>query len=300
MRQFTEDQVTEIKEAYANGESVKKIRTRYSAGSATILNVVHDNTDHQRGRTHLTGSLAVEACQLYATGKSAAFVGAAYGVSERSIFILLRSHDIPVRVSGEKRKHAINDTYFDNIDTEEKAYWLGFIVADGCVTQKGVFIVNLSSKDKDHLIRLKHALGSGHPVTDILGGRAVNLTIGCKRLCAGLATHGVVYLKTKRTVWPTLRPDLEHHFARGYFDGDGCIVPTNFSIAGYEPFLLQYQQVLVNNIDGMRFTKLRSVNGGTFHVMQYGGNPQLRKIRGYLYKNASVYLTRKFVRFSSI
>ena len=30
-------------------------------------------------------------------------------------------------------KHNLNKDYFKNIDNEEKAYWLGFIAADGCI-----------------------------------------------------------------------------------------------------------------------------------------------------------------------
>ncbi len=62
------------------------------------------------------------------------------------------------------RRHQVDQTYFRRIDTPEKAYWLGFLFADGTVTDKAL-IVGLSVKDRDQLVRLKTVLRANHPIT---------------------------------------------------------------------------------------------------------------------------------------
>lgn len=48
------------------------------------------------------------------------------------------------------RKYKFDENFFENIDTEEKAYWLGFIYADGAVFKRTLSI-RLSTKDIHHL-----------------------------------------------------------------------------------------------------------------------------------------------------
>ena len=53
-----------------------------------------------------------------------------------------------------KKQLNYNDDLFEIINTEEKAYWLGFIYADGYVSDEYSFEVSLSLKDKEHLMKL--------------------------------------------------------------------------------------------------------------------------------------------------
>ncbi len=52
------------------------------------------------------------------------------------------------------RKHFYNETIFETIDSPEKAYWLGFILADGYVNEERCFMnIKLNDKDEEHLIK---------------------------------------------------------------------------------------------------------------------------------------------------
>ncbi|KKM89251.1 hypothetical protein LCGC14_1250550 [marine sediment metagenome] len=55
----------------------------------------------------------------------------------------------------------LNGHYFQIIDTKEKAYWLGFLCADGYIskTRYGRLGIGLSVKDKIHLIKFCKAIG---------------------------------------------------------------------------------------------------------------------------------------------
>ena len=61
-----------------------------------------------------------------------------------------------------RRKIIFNENYFGKIDSSEKAYWLGFMYADGCVsmTHRDKVVINLAGKDEEHLIRWHEAIGS--------------------------------------------------------------------------------------------------------------------------------------------
>lgn len=69
------------------------------------------------------------------------------------------------------RKHKLNKSYFASIDSEEKAYWLGFLMADGCVykgSSKNSYRlqINLSFNDRDCLEKLNESIESDYDIKD--------------------------------------------------------------------------------------------------------------------------------------
>lgn len=65
---------------------------------------------------------------------------------------------------GRKRIYKINESYFEKINSQEKAYWLGFIYADGHVTEQSINI-SLQVKDINHLQKFLVSINSSHPIT---------------------------------------------------------------------------------------------------------------------------------------
>jgi hypothetical protein len=114
-------------------------------------------------------ALEGEICRRYEAGEDTGQLAAAFGCHPWSIRNALMKNGVPLRSSREcKVRYSCNDAYFDAIDCEEKAYWLGFIGADGCLVAKGeqtrLLQVKLAAKDADHLFRLRDALGSDCPI----------------------------------------------------------------------------------------------------------------------------------------
>lgn len=134
----------------------------------------------------------------------------------------------------DKKKNSCEDRYFETIDSEEKAYWLGFLAADGCVRdgrQKSV-ILKLADKDKDHLCKFRDAVKSNAMLyTEIHTGKyhqeLVNnkVVISSIPMARDLERHGITPRKTFTLRYPvqSLSPELNKHFIRGYFDGDGSV-----------------------------------------------------------------------------
>ena len=132
------------------------------------------------------------------------------------------------------RRYEVNHHYFDVIDTEEKAYWLGFLYADGYIRERksgNSLEMKLSIKDRNHLELFRQHLESNHLISDSLskvkykGGvsvsQMVHLAIYSSRLVESVKTKGIHSRKTYTIDNPNIDEGLRHHFIRGYFDGDG-------------------------------------------------------------------------------
>lgn len=58
------------------------------------------------------------------------------GISAGSVSKILRENNIPIRTNSQYLAYAFNEGFFDVIDNEAKAYWLGFIYADGYIARR--------------------------------------------------------------------------------------------------------------------------------------------------------------------
>ena len=127
-------------------------------------------------------------------------------------------------------RYAFDETFFDSIDTEAKAYWLGFITADGCVRTDHSFHqlrVKLKVSDAPHLEKLKSALAASSPIKSGerrgIAGAWASLTVSSPHMIESLLRLGVTPRKSL-TAEPWDGPaELMRHYWRGLFDGDGYI-----------------------------------------------------------------------------
>lgn len=122
------------------------------------------------------------------------------------------------------RTHTLNEDYFKRIGPEE-AYWLGFIAADGCVTVRArhkthQFVLSVASKDKEHLEKLRDAIGSTHQIHPTKRG-VFQLIVTSYRLCKRLEALGITQRKSHTLKPPKLSRALWWHWLRGLIDGDG-------------------------------------------------------------------------------
>jgi len=134
-----------------------------------------------------------------------------------------------MRQFPKKCKYKINPNYFDTIDTEAKAYWLGMIFADGSVQydpDKRRYALVLQSKDKWIVENLRDALDSAHPIKEIQGSGFNTETIHYRlNLTSQLLVKKLIEYKpnSNNIIIPVMPASLVHHFIRGFFDGDGSV-----------------------------------------------------------------------------
>lgn len=123
-----------------------------------------------------------------------------------------------------------NPRFFEVIDCEAKAYFLGLVAADGCVKSdsKNGYFLALALCDEKPIHQLKSLLGSQAKITLIDYSYTVtpqhSIKIGDKSLVEDLISHGITPRKTNTLEFPKSVPrHLIRHFIRGYMDGDGDV-----------------------------------------------------------------------------
>lgn len=223
------------------------------------------------------------------------------------------------------RIHSINEDYFKTIDTEEKAYWLGFIMADGTVIKTNQKMTSynrlklaLKLEDEYHLEKFKQCINT---TTEIKHYTIKSETSNCSKnkytycyincdsikIANDLINLGCIPNKTDKCFIPNIPQNLIRHFVRGYFDGDGCISvykDTNtkklrgeFSITSNSNILIDIQKILIDNCN-VKETKLHTYKRTKKAAsLRYGGKNQIRRIYEYLYKDSTIYLNRKYNNF---
>lgn len=131
--------------------------------------------------------------------------------------------------NAERRRYSLDQAYFDAIDTPGKAYWLGFITGDGCITDDGCLSVNLAAVDVGHLRSLATALGTSAPVKIARNqnkGKVflrATLHVYSSRMCAALASCGVRPRKSLDCEPWDAPAHLARDYWRGFMDADGTI-----------------------------------------------------------------------------
>lgn len=189
-----------------------------------------------------------------------------------------------------KRKVSMDDTYFENIDNEEKAYILGFIYADGYIsTDKKALCIELNSKDIDILIKIKNLLKCKTEIRSYPQKDSVRLNVCSKKIVNDLYKLGVTKNKTKIIKLPLLRDDLYRHFFRGYCDGDGHIGFKRVNIVtGSENFYNDILYFLKNKFN----EEINSRKEKNYWLIDlYRRNLSIIE---WMYSDSKIYLDRKY------
>lgn len=205
-----------------------------------------------------------------------------------------------------RREKIKNYNFFSKVDTEEKAYWLGFIYADGNIHSKNNCLnIGLSRRDIIHLKKFSSIfdvdLKEGSVVCNNKRFNNIYVSIYSKKLCDNLKKIGVLPRKSyldNDYILNNIPDNLMNHFIRGYFDGDGSI---NFSIvksgknyslsfAGVYSFLKSLSKIIV---DATGVSSHKVEKGKGVFILRWGGLRQILMLNNFLYNNATVFLERK-------
>lgn len=194
---------------------------------------------------------------------------------------------------------------FHIIDCEEKAYWLGFMIADAYVTNKQL-VLQLAQKDLEHIINFKNFINTNIKIysklTKLNGKeyKSYRCSISSKKFVNSLLKYNIYPNKSLTTSIPkTIPSQYINHYIRGIFDGDGSIHfnrnKLHFSIISSCKLAKQIQNILVKSCK-LNYTKLYtriSKTNKKYCYLKYCGNKQIKKIYSFLYQNANIFLKRK-------
>lgn len=191
----------------------------------------------------------------------------------------------------------VNDDFFHVIDSERKAYWLGFLAADGSVQNKKAMrwlAVWLCKKDRGHLEKLKRDLSSDHKISDRLYSNhspCVQLMIGSEKLVSDLIVHGIVPNKTLILKPPSIPKKLVRHWIRGYFDGDGSVSFVRGQVCVNLIGTKSVIKYICSCCSWLQKPYQRQNESQWF--TGFAGNKKAALMYNYLYRGSTVFLERK-------
>lgn len=243
--------------------------------------------------------------EMYKNGKSTMQISKELGVDRYRFSQYMKRQG--VYVVERPQKILFDNDVFENIDTEEKAYWLGFLYADGSIRYDRKMIeLGLSIKDEGHLYKFRSFLNSKHKIShkDNKLGKSCRISISDIKLYDDLIKQGCKPKKSLTLIFPTEKQVPKHlhrHFIRGYFDGDGGITLTektvSINILGTKEFLEGIKihvDILKNKT--LYPLKYNRLDKNTYRI-QFEGINDIHLFLEYIYKGSSVYLDRKFNKY---
>lgn len=223
-----------------------------------------------------------------------------------------------------------NEKYFEKIDNEHKAYWLGFLYADGYVEPiyrkdkiKAFRIeISLSEIDRPLLEAFAADIETNAKISDKTNRidgkeyRSCRLRVNNTKMCRDLIALGCTTKKSLTLLFPTCNivpQEYLRHFIRGYFDGDGCVYYRErsvvdsrnnkkynrtdllVSIVGTKDFLSEMSNILKAEDINFHFNKYGHC-GKSFEIRLNKRN-ELHNFYNYLYADATIFLDRKKAKF---
>ena len=238
-------------------------------------------------------------------------IGKKLSIDRKALARLLKNNNVESRKGFYyASKYNLNEHYFDVIDTEEKAYILGFIYADGNNLFKTNRVsIQLSIIDKEILQKfskimfdienLKYRKNKNNKGIEF---EYVSLNMYSKYMSRHLANLGVIERKSHFITFPEwLDKSLYRHFIRGLIDGDGWIyLPATNRMSPNVGLICTRQ---INDKLSIFFDKelglksyLCKAYKQDFEIMceiRIKNYHQTKILLDWLYKDSTIYLKRK-------
>ena len=252
--------------------------------------------------------------KYYQDGLSVQKVADKMNVSYGAIRHLLDKTGIRQR---PRKKYQINENYFDEIDTSNKAYIIGLLYSDGANTsnyEKHHYCISLTLQIRDiHILEdIKRELCSDAPITiydaNVYGQikQYCRFNICNKHMVYKLDELGVCPNKTFQINFPKwLNVDLYSHFIRGIFDGDGYICTNKrhiqSTITGTIALCESISKIITDKCDVYApvhsLGKDRNENIKTMHI---SGRLQVLRYLDFIYNDADLKLNRKYEKYLNL
>ena len=220
----------------------------------------------------------------------------------------------------KKSPYTCNYHFFDDLNTEDKAYWFGFLMADGWTsrnkkTNAGAVGIDLQYRDINHLRKFNKSIGGNYKITDRWRKCTLSKDDTKHHYCTIRIFSHIMYEsleklgfnqdKTFNCRFPKISNELLRHFLRGYFDGDGCF--------GYSKNRLGVRFCTASkllNDDIVSFLKENNYSiyeyycindfGTTMYYPEINRGTDKIRFLDYLYQDSSIYLDRKYYKYLKV
>ena len=270
--------------------------------------MIIDRDDNGRIKKKYNDDDFIKLCEEYKINKNAKEISEREDIPLQTLYYYIKK----LGYSQTTRKHKLNENYFKTINTKNKAYILGFLMADGCVGKTDPKVknpnrlsINISYKDRHVLKFIKKELECDYEIEDYIPKKTYSdnmmskLVINSKKLCLDLIKLGVTPNKTGKESFPKIRKDLRRHFIRGFLDGDGWITTrkngTTIGFISNYDMLNSIKEEIAESLDIKGTTRIYRDYRPEKNIfyLHYDHDHDIKQLKKYLYHNAGFYLERK-------
>ncbi|MGL5869133.1 IS630 transposase-related protein, partial [Clostridium chrysemydis] len=292
-------------ELYKSGKSAFEVSEILGFNEATIRGWLKRNgvkiRDGGQYNKKYDDDILKEIKELYDKGFYATEIDKRLSLRRGASQYILNKSGYKMRHRGPKSLIKKED-FFDEIDNEIKAYFLGFIVADGNVSiTNGQYSlkIHIAYKDKKIIDNFLKYIGSSNKTKKKVHNNSESYYVSLTsiHMCETLIRYGVIPQKTGKECIPSIiKDEYMNHFLRGFFDGDG-ITDISKGRSGFVGSANMIEDILrILNED------LTTFYSGKNKMVKYflGGKKFSKKLYKYLYKDATIWLERKRNRLEEI
>ena len=303
------DRDKKIIDLYLNHPEIsnEEIAKQFNISKSTVSRIARINDLPRRkgvSGTRLTKKQEEEIKKEYLQSTPLITLQKKYNISYDRLKNILKDCN---NISSSKRLNPnLIENYFENIDSNKKAYWLGWIISDGSITnqpEKSKFQLELTIKkeDEDILHLLEKDLGVINKVYPSQE-KYSRFSLGCKKIVLDLEKIGITQNKSFSVKVPYFNPIYNSSFIRGIFDGDGGFTSyirnngqhcCELSICGNEYIITWVLNTLLKEIPNLSKNKITKEN--SIKRIRWSSKKDLLLLKEYLYKNHNNhYLKRKY------
>ena len=224
---------------------------------------------------------------------------------------------------GKKSKTCLNQNYFKEIDTSEKAYILGFLAADGSVYDKNNSYyaqIRVKYTDIDILEKIQKTMNltskiryQEQEVTFPQGGKTIAkmscLSFYGKEIIKDLESYGIIPDKTLhlKVDYKRIPREFLRDYLRGLWDGDGCFGiydRINRSRTYEVGYIGSFELVndikdIINNffpIHKVRIWHAKECNENIYRL-GLSRRDDFLEFLNFIYKDSTIYLNRKYQKY---
>lgn len=307
-RVWTNEEKEDIVKSFQEGKTFKDLQDKYNAHYFTIKKVLDEFGVNTNSKRRWTDKQKKDILDMY-LNKSMTMkeIRKVYTTHYREIGKILKEFGIDTSYyQSRKVNRNINKDYFEDINTEEKAYILGLLIADGCIRERksNQLYLTLELIDKEIIERVQKELKCDSSIYKSQRKRyyiknekpTYTFSVTDNKLCTDLAKYGVVPLKTKKTDWLTqdIPLELRKHFLRGLFDGDGSIGVYDtrwvITLTNNHPSFLRDVGDWIEQLIGLSCPKVYKTS--TSHRIVYTGR-KAKQLMKLLYQDNNISIERK-------
>lgn len=313
---------------YQEGKSTIEIGQIYNVQHTTVWAALKSrNIDRRPIKEHERHKelekYHAEWVELYKQGIGTSEIARKYNMDDCTVWRAVSKY-VKCRTNSEAQRiyHIGNENVFEVIDTHEKAYWLGFLMADGNVMQRkntktqNYLQINLKESDIEHIEKFKKFIDANNPISKVKTTNSIHFAITSEKIVKDLIDKGCVPKKSLILEYPDKLDDKYcNSFALGYFDGDGSVIKSwqkcwpnskKYGVrvswcCGSMNFLskLQAKILLNSDIDTMQLNYFKRKYGNV-GVLKTEKKENIRKLYSWLYKDTPVWLDRKKQKFEEL